>query len=69
MSQTAAYGNAAAPEAAAAKPLKPISLTVLQEMKAKGEKIAMLTCYDASFSALLDTQHVDCILVGDSLAM
>ena len=36
-------------------------------MKTRGEKIAMLTCYDASFSALLDTQHVDCILVGDSL--
>ena len=69
MSQNAAYGNAATPNegAAQAKPLKPISLTVLQEMKAKGEKIAMLTCYDASFSALLDTQHVDCILVGDSL--
>ena len=65
MSQTAAYGNAGAPTEG--KPLKPISLTVLQEMKAKGEKIAMLTCYDASFSALLDTQHVDCILVGDSL--
>ena len=69
MSQNAAYGNAATsnPGAAESKPLKPISLTVLQEMKAKGEKIAMLTCYDASFSALLDSQHVDCILVGDSL--
>ena len=69
MSQNAAYGNAEAPSQGAveSKPLKPISLTVLQEMKAKGEKIAMLTCYDASFSALLDTQHVDCILVGDSL--
>ena len=63
--QNAAYGNTM--DSTPAKPVKPISLTVLQEMKEKGEKIAMLTCYDASFSALLDTQHVDCILVGDSL--
>nr|WP_281275598.1 3-methyl-2-oxobutanoate hydroxymethyltransferase [Hydromonas duriensis] len=44
-----------------------MSLTTLQEMKKNGEKIAMLTCYDASFSALLDLHHVDCLLVGDSL--
>ena len=62
----AAYGNAAAPSVDA-KPIKPISLTTLFEMKKSGEKIAMLTCYDASFSALLDTHHVDCLLVGDSL--
>ena len=39
MSQNAAYGNAEAPSQGAveSKPLKPISLTVLQEMKAKGE--------------------------------
>lgn len=61
----AAYGNAA--PAADAKPIKPISLTTLFEMKKNGEKIAMLTCYDASFSALLDSHHVDCLLVGDSL--
>ncbi len=65
MSEPASYGNAAEPAKAA--PIKPISLTTLFEMKARGEKVAMLTCYDASFSALLDTQHVDCILVGDSL--
>ena len=64
MSEQASYGSAASVET---KPVKPISLTTLFEMKTRGEKIAMLTCYDASFSALLDTQHVDCILVGDSL--
>ena len=64
MSEQASYGSAASAET---KPVKPISLTTLFEMKTRGEKIAMLTCYDASFSALLDTQHVDCILVGDSL--
>lgn len=64
MSEPTPYGSAPSAET---KPVKPISLTTLFEMKARGEKIAMLTCYDASFSALLDTQHVDCILVGDSL--
>ncbi len=61
---TSPYGSSPTPES---KPIKPISLTTLFEMKAKGEKIAMLTCYDASFSALLDAYHVDCLLVGDSL--
>ena len=64
MSEPTPYGSAPSAET---KPVKPISLTTLFEMKTRGEKIAMLTCYDASFSALLDTQHVDCILVGDSL--
>ena len=64
MSEPTPYGSAPSVET---KSVKPISLTTLFEMKTRGEKIAMLTCYDASFSALLDTQHVDCILVGDSL--
>jgi 3-methyl-2-oxobutanoate hydroxymethyltransferase len=38
-------------------------------MRAKGEKIAVLTCYDASFAALLEAQGVDVLLVGDSLGM
>ncbi len=45
------------------------TLTVLQAMRAKGEKIAVLTCYDASFAALLEAQGVDVLLVGDSLGM
>ena len=64
MSEPTPYGSAPSAET---KPVKPISLTTLFEMKTRGEKVAMLTCYDASFSALLDTQHIDCILVGDSL--
>jgi len=38
-------------------------------MKSKGEKIACLTCYDASFAILVDEASVDLILVGDSLGM
>ena len=45
------------------------TLTKLQSMRSKGEKIAVLTCYDASFAALLEAQGVDVLLVGDSLGM
>jgi len=45
------------------------TLTKLKAMCDKGEKIAMLTCYDASFAALLEAQGVDMLLVGDSLGM
>jgi 3-methyl-2-oxobutanoate hydroxymethyltransferase len=38
-------------------------------MAREGEKIAMLTCYDASFAVLLERAGVDAILVGDSLGM
>jgi 3-methyl-2-oxobutanoate hydroxymethyltransferase len=48
---------------------KPITLHRLREMHAAGEKIAMLTCYDASFARVLDEAAVDSLLVGDSLGM
>ena len=38
-------------------------------MKAAGEKIAMVTCYDASFARLIDQTGVEMVLVGDSLGM
>ncbi len=41
----------------------------LAAMAGQGGKIAMLTCYDASFAALLDHAGVDALLVGDSLGM
>jgi len=47
----------------------PVSLATLDKMKADGEKIASLTCYDASFGVLLDIADVDVVLVGDSLGM
>jgi 3-methyl-2-oxobutanoate hydroxymethyltransferase len=47
------------------------SLTIHQlgEMKRDGEKIAMLTCYDATFARAVDLAGVDIVLVGDSLGM
>ncbi|WP_313953274.1 3-methyl-2-oxobutanoate hydroxymethyltransferase [Accumulibacter sp.] len=41
----------------------------LARMRANGEKIAMLTCYDASFAQLSDAAGVDALLIGDSLGM
>jgi 3-methyl-2-oxobutanoate hydroxymethyltransferase len=48
---------------------KPLTLHRLRQMHAAGEKISMLTCYDAAFARLLDDAGVDCLLVGDSLGM
>jgi 3-methyl-2-oxobutanoate hydroxymethyltransferase len=47
----------------------PVTLSTLDQMKQRGEKIACLTAYDASFAALLDAGGVDVVLVGDSLGM
>ena len=57
------------PQAPAESARKPVTLPRLREMRAKGEAIAMLTCYDASFARLVDASGVDCVLVGDSLGM
>jgi 3-methyl-2-oxobutanoate hydroxymethyltransferase len=59
----------AAPAPTRAGPRRPLTLHRLREMHAAGEKIAMLTCYDASFARVLDEAGVDCLLVGDSLGM
>ncbi len=50
-------------------PRKPISLPRLADMRARGEKITMLTAYDATFAAVADAAGIDCILIGDSLGM
>jgi len=46
-----------------------ITLNTLHKMAQDGEKIAMLTCYDASFALLLENAGVEVLLVGDSLGM
>lgn len=43
-----------------------VTTHVLQEMKYKGDKIAMLTAYDFSFAKILDDSGIDVLLVGDS---
>jgi len=48
---------------------KPVSLPRIADMHARGEKIAMLTAYDATFAAMADAAGIDCLLVGDSLGM
>jgi len=48
---------------------KPVTLHRLRDMHSKGEKITMLTAYDATFARIVDEAGVDCILVGDSLGM
>ena len=47
----------------------PLTINHIQAMKHQGEKIAMLTCYDAVFARTMDEAGVDIILVGDSLGM
>ena len=46
-----------------------ITLTTLHKMMQDGDKITMLTCYDASFAAVLDAAGVETLLIGDSLGM
>jgi 3-methyl-2-oxobutanoate hydroxymethyltransferase len=46
-----------------------VTLSTLAKMKAKGEKIATITAYDASFAKLVDDADIEMVLVGDSLGM
>lgn len=48
------------------KEIKRITTHILQEMKQRGEKIAMLTAYDYSMATILDDAGLDVLLVGDS---
>ena len=46
-----------------------ITISTLDRMKAAGEKIAVITSYDASFTLQIERAGMDVILVGDSLGM
>jgi 3-methyl-2-oxobutanoate hydroxymethyltransferase len=48
---------------------KPVTVPGLRAMKARGERITMLTAYDASFAWQLEAAGIDVALVGDSLGM
>ena len=50
-------------------PRAAVTVPALHQRKVDGGKIAMLTCYDASFAAHFDEAGVDAVLVGDSLGM
>ncbi|MBB5392425.1 MULTISPECIES: 3-methyl-2-oxobutanoate hydroxymethyltransferase [unclassified Herbaspirillum] len=56
-------------ETGAAARSKPVTTHLLQAMRGKGDKISMLTCYDASFATLMERAGVETVLVGDSLGM
>ena len=49
--------------------IKPVTLSTLKAMRERGEKIAVLTAYDAGFARLADEAGMDVMLVGDSLGM
>lgn len=59
------YGKEAEVSAVSRK----VTVPELAAMKRRGERIAMLTSYDASFGRVVDRSGVDVILVGDSLGM
>ncbi len=48
---------------------KPVTVPKLRAMKAAGQRITMVTAYDATFGQMLDEAGVDMLLVGDSLGM
>ena len=50
---------------AATKEFKKVTTASVQEMKKRGEKIAMLTAYDFTLARMVDQAGVDVILVGD----
>lgn len=47
----------------------PVTVPMLRRMKHRGERIAVVTAYDATFARMLDEGGVDVLLVGDSLGM
>lgn len=61
------YG--AAPRSGAPDGRRKVTVRTIADMRQAGEKISMLTAYDATFAAAADAAGIDSILVGDSLGM
>lgn len=51
------------------QPQKRVTVPAIRAMKLRGERIAMITAYDATFARMLDEAGADILLVGDSLGM
>lgn len=49
--------------------IKKLTIQDIISMKKNGERISMLTAYDANFAGLIDAAGIDMVLVGDSLGM
>ncbi len=49
--------------------MKPVTISTIQKMTDAGERLTMVTAYDATFARLVDEAGIDAILVGDSLGM
>lgn len=57
------------PESTATARSHAVTLHTLRQARAQGSRLAMMTCYDASFAQALAAAGVDILLVGDSLGM
>jgi 3-methyl-2-oxobutanoate hydroxymethyltransferase len=64
---TAPYGSNSSTQTNSGR--KPVTTMRIADMRTTGEKIAVLTSYDATFAAVADSAGVDCIMIGDSLGM
>ncbi len=49
-------------------PRKKFTVPMLAEHHARGQRMSMVTAYDATFASIIDQAGVDMILVGDSVA-
>lgn len=58
-----------APASPGAVTRKPWTVPMLRAAKQDGHRLAMLTCYDASFARAVDAAGIDLVLIGDSLGM
>ncbi|MFK7991800.1 MAG: 3-methyl-2-oxobutanoate hydroxymethyltransferase [Sandaracinaceae bacterium] len=61
--------NDGQPPEGAPKRRSRVTVPKLRAMKRRGERIVMLTAYDATFAQMFDEAEIDMLLVGDSLGM